>query len=218
MTSESQGDSASETPAENVITVAIAEDQEMLRSAIVTLLELEPDIEVIAAFDDGSAVVEKVVEMCPDVTLLDVEMPVRGGLEIAEALRDAGSPTLVLMLTTFARPGYIRRAVEAGAHGYLIKDSPVSEIAAAIRRVVAGEMQISGDQLRAAMTTGRNPLTERECDVLRAAETHDTVPAIAGHLHLSVSTVGNYISAAIAKTNARNRVEAGRIARDNGWL
>ncbi|GGG18604.1 DNA-binding response regulator [Rhodococcoides trifolii] len=201
-----------------MIEVVLVEDQAMLRSAIATLLGLESDITVVAELETGERAVEVIEEQSPDVVLLDVEMPGMSGLEIAAALAERDSPCLVIMLTTFQRPGYVRRALEAGVRAYLTKDLPVGEIASAIRRVVAGEMLISGEQLRQAMSSGASPLTTRESDVLRAAQEYDTVPEIAQHLHLSVSTVSNYITAAITKTDSRNRVEAIRVARDRGWL
>ncbi|GAA2281998.1 MULTISPECIES: response regulator transcription factor [Kitasatospora] len=201
-----------------MIRVGIVEDQVMLRSAIVALLELEPDITVVVQLDNGDTAVETLSDGCCDVLLLDVEMPGASGLDVAEALQKLTDAPLVMMLTTFHRPGYVRRALEAGARAYITKDSPVSDIAAAIRRVAAGEILFSGEQLHLAMSSGGCPLSKRERDVLRAAQLHDTVAEIAEHLHLSVSTVSNYITVAIAKTNSRNRVQAIRIARDRGWL
>ncbi|MEU5050230.1 response regulator transcription factor [Streptomyces sp. NPDC021096] len=201
-----------------MINVAIVEDQAMLRSAIVALLELEPDITVVAQLGRGDTAVETLAGTGCDVLLLDVEMPGVSGLDVAEALKRHPDPPLVMMLTTFQRPGYVRRALEAGARAYITKDSPVGEIAAAIRRVAAGELLFSGQQVRLAMESGDCPLSRRERDVLRAGQFHDTLADIAEHLHLSVSTVSNYITAAIAKTASRNRGQAIRIARDRGWL
>ncbi|MET9078235.1 response regulator transcription factor [Streptomyces sp. NPDC004232] len=201
-----------------MISVAIIEDQAMLRSAIVALLELEPDITVVSQLGSGDAALQTLAGIGCDVLLLDVEMPGTSGLDVAKALRQLPDPPLVMMLTTFQRPGYVRRALEAGARAYITKDSSVGEIAVAIRRVAAGELLFSGRQVRLAMESGNSPLSEREQDVLRAAQFHDTVADIAEHLHLSVSTVSNYITAAIAKTNSRNRGQAIRIARDRGWL
>lgn len=201
-----------------MIRVGIVEDQLMLRSAIVTLLELETDLTVVVQLDSGATVLADLAGVDCDVLLLDVEMPGVSGLDVAEAVQKLADPPLVMILTTFQRPGYLRRALEAGARAYLTKDSPVGDIAAAIRRVAAGEVLFSGEQLHLAMSTGGSPLSERERDVLRAAQFHDTVAEIAENLHLSVSTVSNYITAAISKTSSRNRVQAIRIARDRGWL
>lgn len=201
-----------------MIRVAIVEDQLMLRSAICSLLELEPDITVVAQLDSGETAVDTLPSTGCDVVLLDVELPGDSGLDVAESLRKLPEPPLVMMLTTFRRPGYIRRALEAGACAYITKDAPVAELAEAIRRAMAGEMLFSADQLRLGMSSGSNPLTERERDVLRAAQDYDTIPDIAEHLYLSVSTVSNYITAAISKTDAQNRAHAIRVARDRGWL
>lgn len=201
-----------------MIRVAIVEDQVMLRSAIVALLELEPDITVVAQLGSGDTAADTLPAVGCDVLLLDVEMPGMSGLDVAESLQELADPPLIMVLTTFKRPGYIRRALEAGAHAYITKDSPVADIAEAIRRVAAGETLISGEQVRLAMSSGGCPLSARERDVLRVAQYHDTVAEIAEQLHLSLSTVSNYITAAIAKTNSRNRVQAIRIARDRGWL
>jgi two-component system response regulator DesR len=202
-----------------MIRVAIIEDQEMLRSAIVALLALEPDLTVVADLGSGEdSAMDVMLRAGTDVLLLDIEMAGRSGLDVAEFLRKRDDPPRIIMLTTFKRPGYVRRALEAGARAYLTKDSPVSDIAAAIRRVAGGEMLISGDQVTLAMTAGGNPLSKRERDVLRTSQTVDTIAEIAAELHLSVSTVSNYITDAIAKTHSGNRLQAIRVARDNGWL
>ncbi|QIS03286.1 response regulator [Nocardia brasiliensis] len=201
-----------------MIRVALVEDQTTLRGAIRTLLELEPDLTVVADLGSGAGVPEIFDETRPDVVLLDIEMGEESGLALAEKLAERPDPPLLMILTTFERPGYVRRALEAGVRAYLTKNTPVGDIAQAIREVVAGRMLIEDQQLRAAMSVGQNPLTERERDVLVAARSHDTVAEIAAHLHLSVSTVSNYITAAISKTGSRNRIEAIRFAEDNGWL
>jgi two-component system response regulator DesR len=202
-----------------MIRVAIVEDQEMLRSAIVALLALEPDLTVVADLGSGDdSAMDVVLRAGTDVLLLDIEMSGRSGLDVAEFLRQHDDPPRIIMLTTFKRPGYVRRALEAGARAYLTKDSPVSDIAAAIRRVAGGEMLITGDQVTLAMTAGGNPLSKRERDVLRTSQTVDTIAEVAAELHLSVSTVSNYITDAIAKTHSCNRLQAIRVARDNGWL
>jgi two-component system response regulator DesR len=154
----------------------------------------------------------------PDVALLDIEMPGRSGLDATAELRDRVPECRVLIVTTFGRPGYLRRAMEAGASGCLVKDGPVEQLASAIRRVVAGEQVIDPQLAAAALRTGTNPLSARERDVLAAAADGSTIADIAGHVHLSESTVRNYLSSAIGKTGTRNRIEATNVARENGWL
>ncbi|MFI6512683.1 response regulator transcription factor [Streptosporangium sp. NPDC050855] len=201
-----------------MIRVLLAEDQGMMRGALATLLDLEDDIEVVATVGRGDEVVAAALGARPDVALLDIEMPGISGLDAAAELRDRLPECRVLILTTFGRPGYLRRAMEAGASGFLVKDGPVEELAAAIRRVLAGGKVIDPALAAAALSTGTSPLTERERDVLSAAADGSTVADIADRLHLSESTVRNYLSAAIGKTGTRNRIEAARTARHNGWL
>jgi two-component system response regulator DesR len=201
-----------------VIRVLLAEDQGMMRGALATLLGLEDDLEVVAAVGRGDEVVAAAREHRADIAVLDIEMPGLNGLDAAAALRDAVPGCRVLIVTTFGRPGYLRRAMEAGASGFLIKDGPVEELAAAIRRVVAGETVVDPTLAAAALRAGPNPLSARERDVLAAAADGATIADIAARLHLSESTVRNYLSAAIGKTGTRNRIEAVRHARDNGWL
>ncbi|MFF4772856.1 response regulator [Microtetraspora fusca] len=201
-----------------MIKVLLAEDQGMMRGALALLLGLEDDIEVVAQVSDGDDVVPAALRARPDVALLDIEMPGRSGLDAAAELRDRLPRCRVLILTTFGRPGYLRRAMEAGAYGFLVKDGPVEELAAAIRRVLAGERVIDPALAAAALSTGPSPLTDRERDVLAAAADGSTVADIAARLHLSESTVRNYLSSAIGKTGTRNRIEAARQARHNGWL
>jgi two-component system, NarL family, response regulator DesR len=200
------------------IRVMLAEDQGMMRGALALLLGLEADIEVVAQVADGEAIVPTAREVRPDVALLDIELPGRSGLDAAADLRTAVPGCLVLILTTFGRPGYLRRAMEAGARGFLVKDGPVEGLAAAIRRVLAGERVIDPALAAAALSAGPSPLTGRERDVLVASVDGATVADIAARLHLSESTVRNYLSAAIGKTATRNRMEAARTARANGWL
>jgi two-component system, NarL family, response regulator DesR len=200
------------------IRVLLAEDQGMMRGALALLLGLEPDIEVVAEVGDGDSVVSTAVRERPDVALLDIEMPGIDGLTAAAELRRRLPGCKILILTTFGRPGYLRRAMEAGASGFLVKDGPVEELAAAIRRVLAGERVVDPALAAAALSAGPNPLTERERDVLAAAVDGSTVADIAARLHLSESTVRNYLSAAIGKTGSRNRIEAVRVARQQGWL
>ncbi|MEW9528181.1 response regulator [Microbispora sp. NPDC049125] len=201
-----------------MIRVLLAEDQGMMRGALALLLGLEEDIEVVAQVSRGDQVVPAALEARPDVALLDVEMPGKGGLEAAAELRGRLPGCRVLILTTFGRPGYLRRAMEAGAHGFLVKDGPVEELAGAIRRVLRGERVIDAALAAAALGTGPSPLTERERDVLTAAADGSTIADIAAALHLSESTVRNYLSSCISKTGTRNRIEAARFARHNGWL
>ncbi|MCQ4082141.1 response regulator transcription factor [Streptomyces sp. RB6PN25] len=190
----------------------------MMRGALALLLGLEEDIEVVAKVGDGDAIVPAAQDAGPDVALLDIELPGRSGLDAAAELRAALPDCRILILTTFGRPGYLRRAMESGASGFLVKDGPVEELAAAVRRVLRGERVIDPALAAAALSAGPNPLTRREVDVLNAAADGSTVAGIAARLHLSQSTVRNYLSSAIGKTGSRNRMEAVRAARANGWL
>ncbi len=201
-----------------MIRVLLAEDQGMMRGALALLLGLEEDIEVVAQVASGDEVVATALETRPDVALLDIEMPGRNGLDAAAELRERLPSCRVLVLTTFGRPGYLRRAMEAGACGFLVKDGPVEDLAKAIRRVLTGERVIDPALAAAALSAGPSPLTDRERDVLAAASDGATIADIAARLHLSESTVRNYLSAAIGKTGTRNRIEAARTARHNGWL
>ncbi|MFF6801801.1 MULTISPECIES: response regulator transcription factor [Streptomyces] len=200
------------------IRVLLAEDQGMMRGALALLLGLEADIEVVAQVGAGDRIVEAALLHRPDVALLDIELPGISGLDAAAELREQTPDCRVLILTTFGRPGYLRRAMEAGAAGFLVKDGPVEELAEAIRRVLAGETVVDPALAAAALGAGPNPLTARERDVLNASVDGATVADIAGRLHLSESTVRNYLSSAIGKTGARNRMEAMREARQQGWL
>ncbi|KPI18785.1 two component transcriptional regulator, LuxR family [Actinobacteria bacterium OV450] len=201
-----------------MIKVLLAEDQGMMRGALALLLGLEEDIEVVAQVGAGNEIVPAAIEAQPDVALLDIELPGRSGLDAAAELRTRCPGCRVLILTTFGRPGYLRRAMEAGAAGFLVKDGPVEELAAAVRRVLAGETVIDPALAAAALSAGPNPLTARETDVLNAAVDGATVADIAARVHLSESTVRNYLSSAIGKTGTRNRMEAARAARRQGWL
>jgi len=201
-----------------VIRVLLAEDQGMMRGALALLLDLEPDMTVVAEVESGDAVVPTATEKRPDVALLDIEMPGMSGLDAAAALRDAVPDCKVLMLTTFGRPGYLRRAMDSGARGFLVKDAPVEKLAAAIRRVLAGETVVDPALAAAALSSGPNPLTDREREVLGAAVDGSTIADIAARLFLSESTVRNYLSSAIGKTGTRNRMEAIATARSQGWL
>ncbi|MFF4405780.1 DNA-binding response regulator [Streptomyces sp. NPDC001262] len=201
-----------------MIKVLLAEDQGMMRGALALLLGLEEDIEVVAQVGDGDEILPTALAARPDVALLDIELPGRSGLDAAADLRTRLPGCRVLILTTFGRPGYLRRAMEAGASGFLVKDGPVEDLAAAIRRALAGERVIDPALAAAALSAGPNPLTQRERDVLAAAVDGATVADIAAKVHLSPATVRNYLSAAIGKTQTRNRMEAVRAARQNGWL
>ncbi|MFG2358607.1 response regulator [Streptomyces sp. NPDC048521] len=204
-------------PAKSV-RVLLAEDQGMMRGALALLLGMEEDIEVVAQLSSGDAIVDAVLTHRPDVALLDIELPGTSGLDAAAELREQAPDCRVLILTTFGRPGYLRRAMEAGAAGFLVKDGPVEELATAIRRVLTGETVVDPALAAAALSAGPNPLTARECEVLQASVDGATVADIAGRLHLSESTVRNYLSSAIGKTGTRNRAEAVREARQQGWL
>jgi two-component system response regulator DesR len=201
-----------------VIKVLLAEDQGMMRGALALLLGMEDDIEVVAQVEAGDRVLAAALETAPDIALLDIEMPGRTGLDVAGDLRSELPACKVLILTTFARPGYLRRAMEAGASGFMIKDGPVEELADAIRKIMAGQRVIDPSLAAAALSAGPNPLTDRERDVLTAADGGATIADIAGRLFLSESTVRNYLSSAIGKTGSRNRTEAVAAARHNGWL
>ncbi|GIH47888.1 response regulator transcription factor [Microbispora rosea] len=201
-----------------MIRVVLAEDQSMVRGALASLLGLEPDIEVVGEASDGDEVIGVAEATKPDVALLDIEMPGRDGISAAEELRRRVPGCRVVILTTFGRPGYLRRAMEAGAVAFLVKDSPASELAAAIRRVLRGERVIDPGLAAAALSAGPNPLSPRERDVLSAAADGSTINDIALRLHLSEGTVRNYLSAAIHKTGARNRIEAVQKAQAQGWL
>lgn len=201
-----------------MIRVLLAEDQGMMRGALAMLLGLEDDIEIVAQVGTGDGVLPAALETRPDVALLDIEMPGRNGLDAAADLRGALPSCKVLILTTFGRPGYLRRAMESGASGFLVKDGPVEELADAIRKVLAGQQVIDPGLAAAALSAGPNPLTLRERDVLGAAADGATIADIAQRLYLAESTVRNYLSSAIGKTGSRNRIEAVQNARANGWL
>jgi two-component system, NarL family, response regulator DesR len=201
-----------------MIRVLLAEDQSMVREALATLLGLEHDIEVVVQVGRGDEVVPAALESRPDVALLDIEMPGEDGLTAAAALRKALPTCRTLILTTFGRPGYLRRAMDEGASGFLVKDAPASQLAAAIRRAAAGQRMVDPGLAAAALAEGASPLSEREREVLAAAAGGATVADIAGRLYLSEGTVRNHLSAAIRKTGARNRAEAARIAEAKGWL
>jgi len=201
-----------------VIRVLIAEDQAMVRGALASLLSLEDDIEVVAEIERGNLVLEAARRAEPDVALLDIELPGRDGISLAADLTRELPAVRTLILTTFGRPGYLRRALENGAGGFLLKDAPAHELAAAIRKVAAGERVIDVQLAADAIAEGPSPLTPREHDVLAAATPQATAAEVAEALHLSEGTVRNYLSAAIRKVGARNRNDARAIAIGKGWL
>jgi two-component system response regulator DesR len=197
------------------IRVVIAEDQEMVLGALAALLEMEGDIAVVAQARDGRQALEAVRAYKPDVLITDIEMPEMTGLEAASALK--GSSTRVIMVTTFARPGYLRRAMEAGARGYLLKARPARELADAVRRVNQG-LRVIDSELATEAWVETDPLTDRERQVLRLAAEGVSTGDVAKQLNLSAGTVRNYLSEAIDKLGAANRIDAARIARGKGWL
>ncbi|MGN6377965.1 MAG: response regulator [Gaiellales bacterium] len=201
-----------------MIRVLIAEDQAMVRGALASLLSLEEDIEVVAEVDRGDAVLEAAAKSQADVALLDVEMPGQDGISTAAQLARELPTTRALILTTFGRPGYLRRALEQGAAGFMLKDAPARELADAVRRVAAGGRVVDASLAADALTEGESPLTEREQDVLAAALPQVSAADLARQLHLSEGTVRNYLSSAIRKLGARNRNEARAIAISKGWV
>ena len=200
------------------IRVMIAEDQAMVRGALVALLALEEDAEIVAEAARGDEVVPAALGALPDVALLDIEMPGGDGLAAAALLKEKLPSCRVIILTTFGRAGYLRRAMEAGASGFLLKDAPASELATAIRRVMDGQRVVDPGLAAAALSEGENPLTEREREVLSASANGATIDDIATKLYLSEGTVRNYLSTAIKKLGVRNRVEAAHLAEQKGWL
>jgi two-component system response regulator DesR len=200
------------------IRVLLAEDQTMLRGALAALLDLEPDIAVVAQATNGREALKLALQCVPDVIVTDIEMPERTGLEVAADLKLADSKARVIILTTFARPGYLRRALDAGARGYLLKDRPASELAEAIRRVHAGLRAVDPALAAEAWGSDDDPLSERQRQILQRAGEGRSTAEIAADLHLSDGTVRNYLSEAIAKLGAVNRIDAARIARSRGWL
>jgi two-component system response regulator DesR len=200
-----------------VIRVVLAEDQGMVLGAFAALLDLQPDITVVATATNGDDALAAVREHRPDVLVTDIEMPGRTGLELAAELHRLGDPTRVLIVTTFARSGYLRRAVDAQVAGYVLKDSPIGELGAALRRVHAGE-RVVAPELAVAAWDAADPLTDRERELLRAVAEGAGNAEIAARLFLAEGTVRNYLSTAMAKLGARNRTEAARTAMSRGWL
>lgn len=201
-----------------MIRLLLADDQALVRGALAALLDLEPDLEVVAQVGRGDEVLDAAREHAADVALLDVEMPGLDGIAAAAALRRELPGCRSLVVTTFGRPGYLRRALDAGASGFVVKDTPAEQLADAVRRVHAGLRAVDPELAVASLTVGASPLTERERHVLALAADGGTVAQVAAEAFLSEGTVRNYLSAAMGKTGARTRAEAVRIAQDNGWL
>jgi two-component system response regulator DesR len=201
-----------------MIRVLLADDQHLVRGALSALLSLEPDLEVVAELGRGDEVLRTVVRERPDVAVLDIERPGLDGIAATELLTREVPDCRVLVVTTFGRPGYLRRAMAAGAAGFMVKDAPAQALADAIRRVHAGLRVVDPSLAAESLSTAENPLTARERDVLREARDGATVADVAGRLHLSEGTVRNYLSSAIQKTASRTRAEAARVAEERGWL
>jgi two-component system, NarL family, response regulator DesR len=202
----------------NPIRVLLAEDQAMIREALAALLSFEDDIEVVAQVGRGDEVAKAASDANPDIALLDIEMPGIDGLAAAADLRRQHPDMKIVILTTFGRPGYLRRAMESGVSGFVVKDSPADRLAQTIRKVLSGQKVIDPDLAAAALAEGSCPLTPRERDVLASSQNGATIAEIAAATYLSEGTVRNYLSACIQKTGARNRTEALRIAEERGWL
>ncbi|MFD5827855.1 response regulator transcription factor [Lentzea sp. NPDC060358] len=200
-----------------MIRVVLAEDQAMVRGAFAQLLDLQPDVTVVATAGDGDEALAAVAEHRPDVLLTDIEMPGKTGLDVAQELGGRGGATRVLIITTFARSGYLRRAMDAGVAGYVLKDAPIADLVSALRRVHAGERVVAPELAMAAWDSA-DPLTPRERELLREVTTGASNADIAVRLNLAEGTVRNYLSTAMAKLGARNRSEAANTARDRGWL
>jgi two-component system, NarL family, response regulator DesR len=199
------------------IRIVLAEDQAMVAGALKALLESEPDLSVVAVAADGAAALREIERLHPTVLVTDIEMPKMSGLELAQALRERKLGTRVIIVTTFARPGYLRRALDAGVQGYLLKARPATELAEAIRRVVRG-LRVVDPELAAEAWSEPDPLTDRERQILARAAQGESSAEIAEALALSEGTVRNYLSEAIQKIGAANRIEAARVAREKGWL
>lgn len=201
-----------------MIRVLLAEDQDMVRGALAALLSLEPDIEIVAEVDSGNDVLDQALEHRPHVALMDIEMPGKDGIEAAAELHRNFPECRVLMLTTFGRPGLMRRAMAAGAAGFMLKDARAEDLGVAIRRTAAGERVVDPHLAAQALSEGESPLSAREAEVLAASSDGSSVTEVATMLHLSEGTVRNYLSAVIQKLSARNRADAARIAKVKGWL
>jgi len=201
-----------------VIRVLVAEDMHMIRAALVALLSLEDDMEVVAELERGDTIVQTALRTRPDVAVLDIDLPGLDGLTVAEQLHEQLPECQTLVLTAFGKPGNLLRALKAHVRGFVVKDAPAETLVDGIRRVSRGERVVDPELVATAMETGSTPLTTREADVLRAAASGISTDQIASRLSLSPATVRNYLSNAISKVGARNRIDAIRIARDAGWL
>lgn len=200
-----------------MISIVIAEDQRLLRGAMASLLDLEDDIEVAGEAGDGAEALALIERLQPDVCLMDIEMPLMSGLEVAEILKSRGNATKIIILTTFARPGYFERGVKAGIQGYLLKDEPVDKLAEAIRRVMGGHREVSPELVFGSLRE-ENPLSDREREILKLAGAGRSAGEIASALHLSYGTVRNYISEILGKLEVKSRIEAVRLAEEKGWM
>jgi two-component system, NarL family, response regulator DesR len=200
------------------IRILLAEDQAMVRGALTALLGLEDDLEVVAEVSQGDQVLPTAMKTKPDIALLDIEMPGSDGLSAAQALHKSLPSCRIVILTTFGRSGYLRRAMESGAVGFLLKDAPADQLAIAIRRVMSGERVVDPELALSALSDGDNPLTGRERDVLKVSLDGSSIADIAAQLYLSEGTVRNHISTAIQKLNVHNRMEAAQLAKERGWL
>lgn len=199
------------------IRLLIVDDQALVRGALGALLDLEADLHTVGTAANADEAVQQAIELAPDVCLMDIQMPGDDGILATKRVREANPGTRVLVVTTFARPGYLRAALDAGAGGFIVKDAPPEQLADAVRRVHAGLRVVDPALAEASLFEGANPLTERERQVLRLAGDGLSAAAIAAEVFLSAGTVRNHLSAAIGKTGAGNRAEAARIARDKGW-
>lgn len=200
-----------------MISIVIAEDQRLLRGAMASLLDLEDDIEVAGEAGDGAEALALIERLQPDLCLMDIEMPLMSGIEVAEILKSRGCATKIIILTTFARPGYFERGVKAGIQGYLLKDEPVDKLAEAIRRVMGGHREVSPELVFGSLRE-ENPLSDREREILKLAGAGRSAGEIASALHLSYGTVRNYISEILGKLEVKSRIEAVRLAEEKGWM
>lgn len=207
---------------ERPIRLLLADDQDLVRGGLTALLGLEPDLQVVAEIGRGDELLDAVRQHRPDVALVDIEMPgspeTPDGIEAVRQVVGEKLPTRCLIVTTFARPGYLRRAMDAGAAGFVVKDTPAEQLAQMVRRVAAGQRVVDPALAAESLAGGTNPLTSREQEVLRAAAEGGSIRSVAAGLHLSQGTVRNHLSAAIGKTEAENRHDAARIARSHGWI
>jgi two-component system response regulator DesR len=202
----------------DAIRLLIADDQALVRGALGALLELEPDLTVVGMAADGTEAVRLAEQLRPDVCLMDIQMPGMDGVEATRRIREVSEGTRILVVTTFARPGYLRSALDAGASGFIVKDTPAEELAEAVRRVQSGLRVLDSALAADSLFDGANPLSDRERQVLRLAADGRSAAAIAAEVFLSAGTVRNHLSAAIGKTGAANRAQAVRIALDKGWI